>query len=93
LINRSDHVTPWSSLALIVGVLYAVHTITLNIAKRRQLLGLRAVAVWMSRCRILIIVGHGALDRTLQGMNLRTKLVILHANALGFVARHVEVGL
>jgi hypothetical protein len=80
-------------LALIVGVLYAVHAITLNIAKRGQLLGLRAVAVGMSRCRILIIVGHGALNRALKRMNLSTKLGIFHANALGFMTRNVKIGL
>ncbi len=75
-----------------MGVLYTIHTIALNIANRRQL-GLRAVAVWMSRCRLLIIVGHGALSRALKGMNLSTKLGIFHANALRFVTRHVEVSL
>jgi hypothetical protein len=92
VMSHSDHVgSAWSSLALIVAVLDAIHAITREVTQRRQLLGLNTVAVSMRRLSIRIVVRDSA--RALKSMNLSAKLSILHAHTLSFMTRDVEIGL
>lgn len=89
--SRLDHVrSTWSSRALLVAILNAVHAIGRDVAKWRQLFRLNTVRVRMRRCRV---VRNWAGYVILKIVELTTKLSILHTNGLHLVARGVEIAL